>query len=243
MEKVLVVAAHPDDEALGCGGTMALHADTGDIVQVVFLADGLGARDRRKIEKREILKRQTAAIRASKILGATTPLFLAFPDNQLDTVPLLSVIKEIETIAAKFKPTIVYTHHAGDLNVDHRICHESVMTAFRPVPGQRVKSIYAFEVLSSTNWSSSTALKTFIPNRFCDITIPMKAKINALKEYDSELRQYPHARSIEATTILAQYRGASVGFHMAEAFFVERQLLDFANHIPSSVKKRSRAPR
>jgi N-acetylglucosamine malate deacetylase 1 len=226
-EKVLVVAAHPDDEALGCGGTMALHAERGHAVQAVFLADGVGARSAGRPTPHAVNLRRTAAARASKALGAMAPEFLDFPDNQLDTVPRLSIITEIERIAAAFRPSIVYTHHGGDLNIDHRICHEAVMTAFRPVPGQRVRCILSFEVPSSTSWGSPAGNRPFVPNRFCDIGKTMKAKMRALLEYRAELRPYPHARSARAVEILARHRGSDSGFEMAEAFVVERELMKY----------------
>lgn len=225
LERVLVVAAHPDDEALGCGGTLAAHASRGDIVQTLFLADGETSRAGRTPPKSLVTSRMRDAVRANRVLGAMRPLFVGLPDNQLDSLPLLSITRAIEKIALKFAPTIVYTHHAGDLNIDHQIAHRAVMTAFRPVPGQTVKAIYSFEVLSSTGWNSHLSGSPFVPNRFFEISATLALKISALQQYKGELRPYPHARSVESVMALASYRGASVGVEAAEAFMIERQLV------------------
>jgi LmbE family N-acetylglucosaminyl deacetylase len=237
-ERVLVVAAHPDDEALGCGGTIANHVNRGDIVQVLFLADGEAARKGTARPKSRIVSRMQSAIRASLDLGANRPIFLGLPDNQLDSIPLLHITRKIETVALKFSPTVVYTHHGGDLNIDHQISHRAAITAFRPMPGQSVKAIYCFEVLSSTAWCSTTSGSPFVPNRFCDISDTLARKISSLQNYKSELRPYPHARSLESVRALASYRGASVGVEMAEAFMVERQLVPPAVPAPSSRQTR-----
>src|SRR5581483_9188818 len=138
MSTILVVAAHPEHEALGCGGTMVRHARAGDAVHVLFLADGETARDG---AASRIAGRQAQAAAACAALGAQKPRFERFADNRMDSVPLIDVVKAVEAAVADLKPSIVYTHHSGDLNVDHRIVHQAVMTACRPVPGQSVRSI------------------------------------------------------------------------------------------------------
>ncbi|MEO9528203.1 PIG-L family deacetylase [Roseibium sp.] len=220
---VLVVAAHPDDEALGCGGTMARHASDGDNVHVVFLTNGVSARNPDTPDRDAEDHRHHAAEAALKTLGVRSSVYGDFPDNQLDTVALLRVAQFIEKVAQDIRPEIVYTHHAGDLNVDHRICHEAVLTAFRPAPGQTVKAIYAFEVCSSTEWRFSSQ-SVFFPTRYCDITGHLDTKQKALEEYAEEMRAFPHMRSAEVIAALARFRGATVGVEAAEAFTVIREV-------------------
>lgn len=220
MERVLVVAAHPDDEALGCGGTMARLAAEGATVDVLFLADGVGARG--SAPDAAGLERRGMAERAAKALGARAPAFLDFPDNRLDTVPLLDVVTAIERHSRDLRPELVLTHHAGDLNVDHRLCCQAVLTAFRPLPGQSVRAIHGFEVASSTEWAFGAAGPAFSPNLFWDIGDHFAAKLEALRIYAEEMRPFPHARSVEAVEACARWRGASVGVAAAEAFSVLR---------------------
>lgn len=215
MNKVLIVVAHPDDEVIGCGATILKHTRNCDKVQSVFLADGFGSRDNDK-------NRDNSAQKASEILGCEKPIFLNFPDNQLDTIPLLDIVKEIEDIINNFKPNIIYTHHFGDLNIDHQVAHKAVMTACRPQPDFHVKEIYSFETLSATHWQSVSMGSVFNPNYFVEINDFVVKKIKALKCYDAEMRDYPHIRSYEAIEALAKFRGGTVGIKNAEAFFIER---------------------
>ncbi len=221
---VLVVAAHPDDEVLGCGGTIASHSAKGDRVSVLFLADGVGSRLKRQ-STREVAARKRAAAKAAAILGITKIHFLGLPDNQLDGVLLLTIVKSVEDFMRRVDPDVVYTHFAGDLNVDHRTCHAAVMTACRPVPGSRIRSIYSFEVLSSTEWSLRHVTTPFSPARFNDIGAFLRQKMDALRAYGSEMRTFPHARSFEAVEALARLRGTSAGLGAAEAFVVEREIV------------------
>ena len=216
MNKILVIVAHPDDEVLGCGATIAKHTKNGDKVQVVFVADGFSSR------KSQEGARNLPAIEAMCILGCEKPIFLDFTDNQLDTISLLGIVKEIEKIINDFQPNIVYTHYFGDLNIDHQITHKSVITACRPQPDFCVKEIYSFETLSATHWQSSSMTDTFNPNYFVDVSDFIKQKIKALQCYDNEMRDYPHARSYEAVVSLSSFRGGSVGVNNAEAFVIER---------------------
>ena len=216
MNKILVVVAHPDDEVLGCGATIAKHTKNGDKVQVVFVADGSSSRESQEGE------RNLPAIEVMGILGCEQPIFLDFLDNQLDTISLLEVVKEIEKIINDFQPNIVYTHHFGDLNIDHQITHKSVITACRPQPNFCVKEIYSFETLSATHWQSSSMAGAFNPNYFVDVSGFIKQKIKALQCYDNEMRDHPHARSYETVKSLSNFRGSAVGVHDAEAFIVER---------------------
>ena len=215
-ETVLVVAAHPDDEALGCGGTIARHIATGDQVHVLFLADGEAAR-----EKADISYRRDAANRSADALGISERIFLDWPDNKLDSVPLLDVVQSLEPHINRLNPSIIYTHFSGDLNIDHRITAQAVMTACRPQPGSMsaLKRILSFEVLSSTEWSTNAP---FVPNYWIDISATIENKMSALAPYDSEMREYPHTRSYQNVRQLAGFRGASVGVEYAEAFVLLR---------------------
>ncbi len=218
MSAVLVVVAHADDEVLGCGGTIARHAAMGDQVHVVFVADGVTAR--RGAGSKELGERQSATEKACAILGVGSTTFLGLPDNRLDSVPLLNVIQPIEEICAKLAPQVVYTHHCGDLNVDHRITRDAVMTACRPLPGASVREILTFEVMSSTEWGGGAA--PFLPNLFMDIGAHLETKMRALDAYKLEMRSFPHSRSLEHMRHLARHRGSSVGVEAAEAFMVVR---------------------
>jgi N-acetylglucosamine malate deacetylase 1 len=217
MNKILVVVAHQDDEVLGCGATIARHTSNRDKVQVVFIADGFSSRDINS-------SRDNSANQAAKVLGCEQPIFFNFPDNQLDMVSLLDIVKKIESIVNDFKPNIVYTHHFGDLNVDHKITHQAVMTACRPQPDFCVREIYSFEVLSASHWQSISMNTFFNPNYFVDITDFLELKLKALECYDDEMRKYPHARSYKALKNLAQFRGSLIGLVSVEAFNVERLL-------------------
>lgn len=218
-ERVLIIAAHPDDEVLGCGGTLRRHAVLGDEVHILFLADGVSSRDGTMAGVEE---RQAAAIATAKKLGAEKPEFLLFPDNRLDTVPQLELAKAIENSARRVSPTIVYVHNAGDLNVDHRAVYQSAMVAFRPFPESAVKGIFAFETASSTEWSPSGIGASFVPDRFVDISAYLDMKLELLRLYEKEMRKFPHPRSQEAVTALARWRGASAGVAAAEAFMTVR---------------------
>lgn len=212
---VLVVAAHSDDEALGCGGTIARHVAEGDSVYAVFIADGVSSRVGANDDELGI--RNQAAESARQILGITRNYFLGLPDNRLDSLPLIDVIQPLERIISQVEPQIIYTHHHGDLNVDHRVTHQAVMTACRPTPGSSVKEIYTFQVLSSTEWNTP-GVSTFAANCIVDITNYLSVKEAALQVYAVEMRPYPHSRSIENVMALARYTGAINGLMAAEAF-------------------------
>lgn len=218
---VVVICAHTDDEALGCGGTLARHSQNGDNVYAIFLADGVTSRPGSTTE--ELASRQAAADKASQMLGITQSFYLGFCDNQLDSLPLLSIVQAIENILKTIQPEIVYTHHIGDLNIDHRVTHQAVMTACRPLPGSSIKQIYSFEVLSSTEWQTPGYLP-FIPTAFVDISDLWSVKESALLCYQAEMRQEPHSRSIQNVLNLARLRGNSVGLPLAEAFMLIRHI-------------------
>jgi LmbE family N-acetylglucosaminyl deacetylase len=224
---VLVVAAHPDDEALGCGGTLARWAAAGARVHVAFLADGVNSRrdsDRDPSLDAALQARRAAAEAACAVLGAASVQFGTHPDNRMDTVPLLDVVKDVEALVARHRPDTLLTHHAGDLNVDHRRVHEAVLTACRPQRGHPVRTLLMFEVPSSTEWQLPGSAPVFAPNWFVDIGPTLPAKLDALRAYAAELREAPHPRSLAGIQALAAWRGATVGCDAAEAFMLGRQL-------------------
>lgn len=220
---VLVVAAHPDDEVLGCGGAIAKFAAQGQGVHVALLADGVGSRRKGRIDA-EVKQRRQAAKAAAKVLGATSVMFGDFPDNRMDGVDLLDVTQAVESLIVQYRPSVVLTHHAGDLNVDHRSISQAVVTACRPQPGHSVRTMLFFEVPSSSEWQVPGVGPAFAPNWFIDISGTLNAKLKALKAYDAEMRPWPHARSYQAVEHLARWRGASAGMAAAEAFVVGRML-------------------
>ena len=226
-KKVLVVAAHPDDEVLGCGAAIMKHIAEGDVVHTLIMAEGLTSRDlTRNAEMRagELSELHAAANMSANFLGVSRLVMHSFPDNRMDGVDLLDVVKKIELEVDEFKPDIVYTHHAGDVNVDHKVTHDAVVTACRSLPGESVREILFFETLSSTEWQMMTADKIFQPNIYVDVTDFMDRKRQALEFYASEMRDYPHPRSYKGVELLAQYRGLTVGVPYAEAFMLGRSI-------------------
>lgn len=220
--RVLVVAAHPDDEVLGCGATIAKWKTQGAAVHVLLLADGEGARADNN--QRKLHNRHEAAVNANKIIGTDSLELLNLPDNRLDSLDLLEVVKLIEDRVKEIQPDTVLTHHSGDVNVDHRIAHDAVLAACRPQPGCSVKQLLFFEVLSSTEWRPFGSGEPFMPNFFVDVADVIEQKIAALMAYESELRDFPHPRSVDGVQILARWRGAMVGAMAAEAFVLGRMI-------------------
>ena len=224
---ILVIAAHPDDEILGCGGTIAKHTQNGDQVHVLILAEGSTSRDLQRDRGKhqtELSALETAAHQASQILGVTSINFEKLPDNRLDSLDLLDIIKTIEKYIDRIQPNIIYTHHYGDLNIDHQIVHKAVITATRPLPNTCVKTVLCFEVPSSTEWQFSDQSLKFNPNWFVDISDTLNLKLKALEAYASEMRPYPHPRSYQNVESLAKWRGATAGVGAAESFTLIRNL-------------------
>lgn len=219
---VLVMAAHPDDEVLGCGGTIAKLAASGRAVHVVLLADGETSRG--DVDATAVAARRSAAQAACNILGCASVDVLQLPDNRLDAVALLDIVREVERFVSRFSPATVLTHHGGDVNVDHTVTHEAVLAACRPQPGHCVRELYFFEIPSSTEWRTPGGAAPFHPNHFVDISGTLDTKLRALDVYASELRAFPHPRSRQAVEALARWRGATVGVLAAEAFVVGRQI-------------------
>lgn len=216
--KILIIAAHPDDEVLGVGGTILKHCKNGDEVNILILSDGESSRDNGS----DVAKREKQCQEVAEKLGAEKVYFKKFPDNSFDSIPLLEITKEVEMIIGQLKPDTIYTHHAHDLNIDHRLTFQAVLTACRPQPNFFVKKILTFEVLSSTEWQLKDGNNAFCPNEYNNIEDFIDRKIEALQIYKDELRKYPHPRSTEGVKILAQFRGLEVGLSFAEAFQIIR---------------------
>lgn len=224
MSKILVVAAHPDDEILGVGGTIKKHVNKGDEVFALILGEGQTSRwaDRSEVSKDILDSLHADSVNAGKIIGFSEIYFENVPDNRFDSVDLLDVVKIVEKYVKDIKPEIIYTHHGGDLNIDHRITNEAVLTATRPIGDYPVKEIYGFETVSSTEWNFGNKEASFFPQKFVDVTETFCDKLKAMEEYKSELCEFPHPRSLKQLEALATLRGGIVGKKYAEAFEVIR---------------------
>lgn len=220
--RILVVAAHTDDEALGCAGALARHLDRGCEVYAMHLTDGIGSRT--SVGQAERVNRDRAAAQAAEIVGYEWIAEGDFPDNALDSVPLLDVVKFIEEVKDEVEPHLVYTHHGGDLNVDHRVSFQATMTAFRPQPDETCSEIRCFEIPSSTEWSDGSIGDNFFPNLFVDITEYWGTKKQTLEAYSEEMRSFPHARSVEAIDAFSTLRGSQAGIERAESFEIVRKI-------------------
>ncbi len=224
---ILVIVAHPDDEVLGCGASIKKWTLAGQRVDIIIMAEGATARDsiRNRAERSgEIVNLRIAAEKAGGKLGAASVTVLNFPDNRMDSIPLLDVVKPIENEISRRTPQTVITHHATDLNVDQQLVHNAVITACRPLPATTVNRIMTFEVPSATGWGEADSANNFHPNWFEDISETIATKLLALRAYHEEMRPWPHARSYEAVEHLARWRGASVGLEACEAFRLFRQI-------------------
>ncbi|MCK4264789.1 PIG-L family deacetylase [Candidatus Babeliales bacterium] len=225
-KKIGIIAAHPDDEILGCGGAVAKHVKNGDEVHVLIVAEGITARDtKRDVEARkdglEFLS--NCSKRANEILGVSSLTMNNFPDNRMDSIERLDVIKLIEKFIKNISPEVIYTHFVNDVNIDHRRVHDSVIAACRQLPGSIVKRLLFFEIASSTEWRPPLGA-TFSPNWFVDVSDTLSTKLKALEAYNSEMRDFPHPRSLKALEYLSRWRGATIGVDAAEAFVLGRNV-------------------
>lgn len=224
----LVIAAHPDDEVLGCGGTIARRTDEGEEVHIAILGEGVTSRydDPSEADPAEIEALHADAQRAGKILGASSVQIFDFPDNRFDTVALLDIVKKIEEVVNAIEPETIYTQHGGDLNVDHKRTYRATLTATRPTPGNhRPREILAYEVPSSTDWSFQDFEPSFEPTVFTGISgSPLERKLEAMAAYGGEVRDYPHPRSPEALRAIAKNWGSTAGIPAAEAFELVRSI-------------------
>lgn len=226
-KNILIVVAHPDDELLGLGATMnKLIFEYGVKTHVVILGEGLTSRsDSRDLKKWEddLLIHKGNIKNAQKAIGYHSVSIYDFPDNRFDTVALLDIIKAIEKEKAAFKPDVIFTHHGGDLNIDHQKTFEAVMTACRPMADEKVKAIFTFETASGTEWKSNTDPLHFLPNFFVSVTEEnLEAKIKGINCYKFECRKFPHPRSAEALRIQSKRWGLTVGVDFAEVFSLVR---------------------
>ncbi len=225
MKKILVIAAHPDDEFLGCGASLLLLKKKGSIIKTIFLADGESSRLIKKNKIDLIKKREDQAKNIAKKSKFLKPSFLRLPDNKLDTVPFLKIVKFLESEIKKFRPDTVFTHFENDLNIDHQISYKAVVTATRPHSKTFVKKIYCFETPSSTEFNfTRKQKKLFNPNLFIDVGGEINKKIKLLKIYKDEIRSWPHSRSLKSIKNLASFRGSQIGVKFAEAFILLREL-------------------
>lgn len=226
MMEILVIAAHPDDEVLGCGGTIARMAQEGNHVYIAILGEGITSRYRQREQADAILlvKLREKTQRVGKLLGAKQVFTFDLPDNRFDTVPMLDIVKPIEDLIERIQPQIIYTHHGGDLNIDHRQIFCATLTAARPLPRCPVRTIYTYEVPSSTEWAMGKFCPSFQPNVFMDIHGTIENKLQAMALYESEVRFYPHPRSPEALRAIATRWGSVSGCYAAEAFELVREV-------------------
>jgi N-acetylglucosamine malate deacetylase 1 len=218
---IAVIAAHPDDEVLGFGGVIARNAAMGKAVHILIAATGSTARNGGD-DPASVARLRDEGRRASAVLGATSITFGDFPDNRLDAIDTLDMVREVERFLAEHPSGRVYTHYSRDLNVDHQRVARAVLTACRALPGAPVRQLYAGEVLSSTEWAAPE--DRFVPNAYVGIADVLARKVDALKCYVSEIKQFPHPRSPEGVVALATLRGSECGLPAAEAFRIIRDI-------------------
>lgn len=226
MMNILVVAAHPDDEVLGCGGTIARLADEGHNVHILILGEGVTSRyddpAQASADELDALHKQAKAVGTS--LGAKEVSLAKLTDNRFDTVPLLDIVKIVEEHVSRIKPEVVYTQHGGDLNVDHSCTFRAVMTATRPMKGSSVQEVLAYRVASSTEWAFGKFAPKFEGAAFSDISSTLEKKITAMEMYEGEARSFPHPRSPKALRAEAEYFGSIAGLDAAEVFSIVYQV-------------------
>jgi len=219
MEKILVISAHPDDESLGLGGTLALHAKRGDEVFVLIFTDGESSRNKKQ---NKITERETQSKKACKILGVKKVKFLRYLDQELESISLVELTNKIEDVVKNWSPSIIYTHYWGDMNQDHRRLFEATKIATRPIPNSSIKRVLCYETPSSTEWGKN--VQAFNPNHFVNISSTLKNKLKAIKQYKNEIKEFPHPRSIEGISIRAKFWGSCTGIENAEAFIILQNL-------------------
>jgi len=217
---ILVIAPHPDDEVLGCGGTIAKHTLKKDKVYLCIVTKAYPP----EWSEEEIGERKEEVLRAGKILGIKNTYFLDLPTVKLDTIPQKELNEAITQVVDEVQPEVLYIPHAGDLHRDHQLVFNATIVAARPRPGAMIKQILAYETLSETEWAAAFAENAFTPNVYVDISETLEVKRKAMSEYRSELKEFPHPRSLKAICVLAKRRGTSIGVEAAEAFMLVREL-------------------
>lgn len=218
--KILVIAPHPDDEVLGCGGTIAKHKRLKD---KIFLC--IVTRAYKPDWSESFLRNRPKEIeKSNKILGIEKTYFLNFPTAKLDTISQKELNDSISNIVKKVKPEMVYAPYEGDLSKDHRLIFEATLVATRPKINSSVKKVLIYEILSETEWGKDLTKKTFTPNIYIDISETLKQKLEAMNAYKSELKKYPHPRSLKIVKVLAEKRGSEAGLKFAEAFILIREI-------------------
>ncbi|GMN90423.1 PIG-L deacetylase family protein [Francisella sciaenopsi] len=223
-KKILVIAAHPDDEVLGCFGTVARLVKEGFEAYTLILGEGKTSRDEQRVveaKREEIEVLNTEIYKANSIIGIKKVFVESFPDNRFDNVDLLDIIKAISKVKDEVQPDIIFTHYEHDLNIDHQITYKAVITATRPMESECVKEIYSFEILSSTEWNYPLS---FSPDTYFDISDTLDLKVRAMAEYKSELCEYPHPRSLDGIRLNSKYQGMRVGRKYVEAFKTIRRI-------------------
>lgn len=224
--RVLATVAHPDDEVLGAGATLAKHVDQGDEVHVCILSDGVTSRydDPSEEATAEIRRRRDRAETACGVLGVDSVSFHDFPDNEFDTVPLLEIVQTVEGNIEQWNPDRIYTHHYGDLNVDHELTCRAVATAARPLPDTTIEEILLFPTLSSSEWGLPTGANTFQPTTFVNVEEYDERKADALSVYEDEIRDHPHPRTPENVRRTLKLWGTVAGLPVAEPFELLRSI-------------------
>jgi len=223
-KKILIVCAHPDDEVLGCFGTVAKLIKEGCEAYTLILGEGKTSRDeKRDVEdkKEEIEVLNTEIQKANDIIGIKKVYVESFADNRFDSHDLLDIVKVVSKVKEEIQPDIIFTHFENDLNIDHQLTYKAVITATRPMADECVKEIYSFEILSSTEWNYPIS---FSPDTYFDISDTLDLKVDAMKAYTSELCEFPHPRSLEGIKLNASYQGMRVGKKYVEAFKTIRNI-------------------
>lgn len=220
--RVLVIAAHPDDELLGLGGTIAKHSSNGDEVHVLMITEGSSTQYKDQPDMIEQKKREITNVK--NILRISDVHFVDLPDMKLDTLAHIDVNNPITKAVHKLQPEVVFTHFYGDVNKDHRVIFESTMVAVRPATNSSIKKVICYNTPSSTEWNIQQGHTAFMPNMYVDITEFLDKKLEALHQYKSEMREYPHPRSPESVRIHANYWGNHIGVEAAEAFMIVREI-------------------
>lgn len=220
MSKILVIAPHPDDEVLGCGGTIAKHVSGGDEVCLCIITKAYPpewSEDDIKIRREEVLE-------VSEVLGIKNTYFLDLPTVKLDTIPQKELNEAIAQVMSEVRPEVVYIPHRGDVNKDHRLVFDAAIVATRPKTGSTINKVLSYETSSETEWAAPSVASAFIPQLYVDISDKVEIKLKTLSAYKTELKEYPHPRSLETVSALARMRGSTIGVEAAEAFMVIREI-------------------